>query len=187
MFSKADDGVDRKGSEICDDATEIPELNSDVLNHPISEAEVRDVLGKLKPRKAYGLDDILAQMLKLGRSKMITFLVAYFNSTFEKDYYPWDWAKAIIVSIHKKGNANLPDNYRGVSLLGVISKCCTFIMTKSLYTLLEENNKIVEEQAGFRKNYSTVGPIFALRAIVKRHLEAKMSVVFVTIVKLLTQ
>ena len=127
-------------------------------------------------------------MLKTWRKqKRVTFSVTYFDNMFEKGDYPRKLAKAIIVSIHKKGNANLPDNYRGVSLLGVISKCCTFIMTKSLYTLLEENNKIVEEQAGFRKNYSTVGPIFALRAIVKRHLEAKMSVVFVTIVKLLTQ
>ena len=45
-----------------------------------------------------------------------------------------------------------------------------------------ENNKIVEEQARFRKNYSTVDHIFALNAIVQKHFEkhgAKMYVAFV--------
>ena len=46
----------------------------------------------------------------------------------------------------------------------------------------EDNNKIAEEQAGFRKNYSTVDHIFVLNAIVQKHLEkrgAKMYVAFV--------
>ena len=68
--------------------------------------------------------------------------------------------KAIIVPIHKKGNAELPDNYRGVSLLSIISKCYTAILNKRLYAWLEDNNKIAEEQAGFRNKYSTVDHIF---------------------------
>ena len=65
----------------------------------------------------------------------------------------------------------------------MISKCYTFILNKRLYAWLEENNKIVEEQAGFRKkNFSTVDHIFALNTIVQKHLEkrgAKMYVAFV--------
>ena len=49
------------------------------------------------------------------------FLVTYFNNLFHKGIYHRDWDKAIIVPNHKKGNANLPDNYRGVSLLSIIS------------------------------------------------------------------
>ena len=48
MFSQADNRVDRVVSEPGDDATEFPDLDSDVLNQPISEAEVREAIGKLK-------------------------------------------------------------------------------------------------------------------------------------------
>ena len=75
----------------------------------------------------------------------------------------------------------MPDNYRGVSLLSIISKCYTSILNKQLYAWLEDNNKIAAEQAGLRKNYSTVDHIFVLNAIVKKILEkraAKMYVAF---------
>ena len=51
-----------------------------------------------------------------------------------------------------------------------------------MYTWLEENKKIVEEQAEFCKSYYTVDHVFALNAIVQRHLEkheANMYVAFV--------
>ena len=151
MLSQADNGSDRRGSELSDDATEICDLDSDVLNQPASEAEVRDALVKLKTVKAYGLDKILAKMSKLGCRKIIMFLVTYSNILFDKGDYPREWAKAIIVPIHTTGNADLPDNYRGVSLFSVVTKCYTFILNKCLYTWLEENNNMSKSKQGFVK------------------------------------
>ena len=42
VFFRADDRVDSGASELGDDATEFPNLNSDGLNQPISEDEVRE-------------------------------------------------------------------------------------------------------------------------------------------------
>ena len=123
----------------------------------------------------------MEELLKLGGSKISVFLVTYFNNLFDKGICPRDWAKAIIVPIHKKENADLPDNYRGVSLLSIISKCYTSILNKRLYAWLEDNNKIAGEHAGFRKKYSTVDHIFLLNAILQKHLVkrgAKMYVAF---------
>ena len=121
------------GSDEIQEVNEILDLDSDVLNQPISEAEVRAAVSKLKTGKACDLDNILAEMLKIGGSKISVFLVTYFNNLFDKGVYPQDWAKTIIVPIHKKGNADLPDNYRGVSLLSIISNCYTSILNKQLY------------------------------------------------------
>ena len=96
-------------------------LDRDVLNQPVSEAEVRAAVSKLKKRKACGLDNTLAEMLKLRGSKITMFLVSYFNNLFHRGIYYRDLDKAIIVPNYKKGNADLPDNYRGVSLLSIIS------------------------------------------------------------------
>ena len=60
---------------------------------------------------------------------MILFITKLFNTIFDKGIYPSDWAKAIIVPIHKKGDIHLADNYRGVSLLSIVSKCYTSILT----------------------------------------------------------
>ena len=116
LFSQADGGSSRECcSELDDEVNEILGLDSEVLNQPVSDAEVRAAVSKLKTGKACGLDNILAEMLKLGGIKINMFLVTYFNNLFDKGIYPRAWAKAIIVPIHKKGNADLPDNYRGVS------------------------------------------------------------------------
>ena len=101
----------------------------------------------------------------MGRKDVILFMTKLFNTIFDKGIYPSDWAKAIIVPIHKKGDIHLADNYRGVSLLSIVSKCYTSILNTRLYNWLEENDKIVEMQAGFRRNYSTTDQIFNLYAI----------------------
>ena len=104
---------------------------------------------------------------------MILFMTKLFNTIFDKGIYPSDWAKAIIVSIHKKGDIHLVDNFRGVSLLSIVSKCYTSILNTRLYNWLEENDKIVEMQAGFRRYYSTTNQIFNLYAIARKCLNKK--------------
>ena len=106
-----------------------------------------------------------------------------FNTIFDKGIYPSEWAKAIIIPIHtKKGNIHSVDNYRGVSLLRIISKCCTSVLITRLYTWLEENQRIVETQAGFRRNYSTIDQIFNLYAIAQKCVNKKGQKLYVAFV-----
>jgi hypothetical protein len=107
-------------------------------------------------------------MLKLTDNTAVTFLKKLFNVMFESSIYPEEWTKAIIVPILKKGDPNLPTNYRGISLLSLISKCYTFILNKRLVHWIEANNKLTESQAGFRKGYSTTDHIFTLNAIIEK-------------------
>ena len=81
--------------------------------------------------------------------------------------------------------ADFQDHYRSESLLSVIGKCYTFILNKRLYAWLKQNNQIVEEQAGFRKSYSTVDCIFALNVIVQKHLDKRGAKVYVAFAGLL--
>ena len=79
-------------------------------------------------------------MLKAGGQEVILFMTKLLNTFVDKGMYPSEWAKAIIISIHtKKGNIHSVDNYRGVSLLSIISKCYTSVLNTRLYTWLEEN------------------------------------------------
>ena len=81
---------------------------------------------------------------------VLDFLVLVFNKLFETATFPVEWSKSIIVPIYKKGDANNPDNYRGIALTSVVSKVYTHILNRRLSTWAEREEKIVEEQAGFR-------------------------------------
>ena len=100
--------------------TEADNVNN-VLNSEISELEIRKVIKQLKTRKAAGPDCILGEMLRTAEPEIIKYLRVYFNKLFADGVYPEEWTKAIIVPLHKKGDINNPDNYRGISLLSVLS------------------------------------------------------------------
>ena len=138
------------------------------LDFAISHTEVATVISKLKRGKASGTDCILPEMLKHGGPSVIDFLTTLFNHIFNTGKFPEEWSKSIIVPIHKKGSKDNPNNYRGISLINVIAKCYTSVLNKRLYSWLELNNKICEQQAGFREKYSTTDHIFVLYSIIQK-------------------
>ena len=149
------------------------ESDCDDINSPIGEREVYEAVHKLKNGKASGIDEISAEMLKLSGNQSVKFMTTLFNSLFEKGQYPEEWTKAIIVPIFKKGNKTSPDNYRGISLSSLMSKCYTTILNRRLVKWIENNRKLTESQAGFRKGYSTFDHIFTLNAIVEKCFSKK--------------
>ena len=90
------------------------------------------------------------------------FLDKLCQSPVNNSLFPEQWSKALLVPIHKKGSISDPDNYRGISLLSILSKCYTYVLNKRLEVWAENQGKVVEEQGGFRKGRSTVDHIFVM-------------------------
>ena len=153
------------------------------LDAEISQEEIKLVIDKLKAGKAAGLDEIGPELIKLAEPGVRTYLCKLFNKIYDSGYFPIEWAKAIIVPLLKKGDVTKCDNYRGISLLSVVSKIFTAIINKRLYRWAEENSKISEEQAGFRKSYSTTDHIYTLYTMVNSCLfgsrRSKLYVAFI--------
>ena len=63
---------------------------------------------------------MVPEMIKDAGDGIVVFLTALFNEVFRSGEYPEVWSKAIIVPIHKKGDTNAADNYRGISLLSTL-------------------------------------------------------------------
>ena len=74
--------------------------------------------------------------------------------------YPDNCSEAVVQPLHKKGDPNILDNYRGISLLNICVKLYSYIINKKLTQWIEENSITSESQAGFRKRYSTVDHLF---------------------------
>ena len=125
------------------------EVKVEELDHEITDEEVNRALNKLKRNKAPGEDEIIAEVLQCSKESIFSYLCKTFNKIFELGYFPIQWGVATIVPIYKKGDRDVCDNYRGISLLSVTSKIFSSIINTRLYEWAETNNKINEEQAGF--------------------------------------
>lgn len=168
---------------VVDDTTTDIDSNrqDDILDKEISEREIVKAINKMKDGKAAGNDGILSEMLKNCKQVIVPFLFKYFNAMFCRGYFPRKWSEATIVPLHKKGDTNIPDNYRGISLLSILSKVFTHILNVRLMEWAEQNGMICEAQAGFRKGRSTTDHIFTLNAMIEKHLlrNTKLYVAFI--------
>lgn len=108
-----------------------------------------------------------------------------FSKVFSTGIFPEEWSKSIIIPLHKKGDRDNPDNYRGISLLSCVSKVFTGVLNSRLMKWAEMNSVITDAQAGFRRNHSTIDHIFALYACIERQFSrnAKLYVAFVDFYK----
>jgi hypothetical protein len=119
---------------------------------------------------------LTAEMLKAGGEELIGPLWQICANCFEREEVPSEWMKGIIVPILKSGNKMNPLNYRGITLLNVVSKIYASILTARLSSWAEANGILVEEQAGFRAKRSVGENIFVLTECIKSRLEKKEQV-----------
>ena len=146
-------------------AQQLPE----VTTSEISEAEIRGVISRLKNRKSPGKDSINAEMLKCTQDTAIKKLHKLFNKIMAEQKVPSDWRRSLIVKIPKKGNLTICDNYRGISLLSVPSKIFCRILIDRIKMGVDE--KLRQEQSGFRQGRGTLEQIFTLRNILEQCME----------------
>jgi hypothetical protein len=156
------------------DTPENDPTNIQLMDAHITYKEVQSAISRAKLNKASGFDHIPNEVLK--NKPTVHLLQKLFNVCFFEGVIPEPWCKSIIRPIPKNSTSDkrLPTNYRGISLLSNIYKLYTSVLNTRLVTYLEDNNKIVEEQNGFRKLRACVDHIFALTCILKnRKLEGK--------------
>ena len=117
-------------------------------------------------RKAAGICGIPPELLKHGGAVIIRELTKLFKAIVEERAVPAEWKKAIIVPIFKNKGSKLDcGNYRGISLISVPSKVFMRVLLNRIKPNIEE--RLREQQAGFRAGRSTIDQIFALRQVVE--------------------
>ena len=160
------------GEDIQQEIVAERELEEEIIDidEEISREEIIGGIDKLKKGKASGTDDFSAELIQTAKGKIIEFLYKLFNKMYNTGCFPLQWATAIVVPLHKKGDINNPDHYRGISLLSITSKIFTGILNRRLYEWAEDNDKINVEQAGFRKSHSTIDHIYTLHSMISNCL-----------------
>ena len=93
-------------------------------------------------------------------------LVDLFNIIFNSGYFPDQWSKGIIISLHKKNDPDDVNNYRGITLVSCLSKIFTGILNRRLSYFCENNEILSDVQFGFRPKRSTTDDSFVLLSLI---------------------
>ena len=97
-----------------------------------------------------------------------------FNIIFETGTLPDSWLEGRIIPIYKnKGDRSTPENYRPITVLSCLSKVFTSVLNNRLTKFLDSTSGLNENQAGFRKGYSTIDHIFSLNTLLELHRAKK--------------
>lgn len=144
------------------------ETNAEI-NGPILWSEIEKAVCSLKNNKAGGLDMIVNEHIKncYKLPNMRIILLKLFNIVFDSGYVPTSWSTGNIIPIYKqKGDQTDPSNYRPITLLSCLGKLFTRILNDRLQQYSDKYDKISQNQAGFRKRFSTTDHIFALHMLI---------------------
>ena len=137
----------------------------DELNVAISEEELLKSIKQLKTNKSSGPDRLINEFFIHGKNVLLPIVLCLFNKIFENGSFPEGWSEGYIIPLHKKGSRFEAENYRGISLLSSLGKLFTRLMNNRLTEWSEKYYVLIEAQAGFRVNMSTVDDVFLLHSL----------------------
>ena len=83
--------------------TEIP--TAELVPDP-SASEVELAIDKLKSHKSSGIDQIPAELIKVGGRTLCLEIHKLITSIWKREKLPEEWKESIIVPVHKKGDNN---------------------------------------------------------------------------------
>ena len=92
-------------------------------------------------------------------------ILRLFNVILKSGIVPDDWCMGYITLFFKSGDDKDPGNYRGITLLSCMGKLFTSVVNSRLNEFVRKYTIVGAEQAGFKKDHSTIDHIFTLKSL----------------------
>ena len=122
----------------------------------IDEGYVLNAISRLENEKASGPDKVSVTLVQYA-AKSISYPIALiYNSSLENGVFPEVWKVAKVTPISKSCVRTDINNYRPISAIFVFSRMLERISHDQLFEFLQRNNTLTDNQAAFRKLYSTM-------------------------------
>ncbi|BHF72569.1 hypothetical protein SprV_0401563600 [Sparganum proliferum] len=168
-------GVLNRPSTISDAAiARLPQVETNVdIDPPSSLQETIRAVLLHSSGKAPGSDAIPAEAYKHGGPQLMDHLTALIQEMWRQGEFPQDFKDVTIVHLYKrKGNRQLCDNHRGISLLNIAGKIFARILLNRLNNHMEQC-LLPESQCGFRRHRGTTDMIFTARQLQEKCQEMR--------------
>ena len=163
LFNPASNNtIHQNQSDVTRESTE-----SYYLNANITQQEIKVALRQLNNKKAEGIDEIPAEILK--NQNLLLVIETLFNQCFRPGKIQELWKSGIIAPVVKSSTTDKrnPANYRGITITPAIYKLYCNVLNNRLILWESGNSIICEAQNGFRKGRSTVDHIVSLTSIIE--------------------
>ena len=129
------------------------------------DKDITKITRSLNTNKAHGNDYISIRMLKICTLirdlAIIKPLSIIFRNCINHSKFPDLWKKSNICLILKKGDKQIINNYRPVSLLPICGKILERLLFNSLFEHLEKYKLLSAHQSGFQANDSCVDQLLS--------------------------
>ena len=135
--------------------------------------ELSKAIDSLAAGKAPGSDGIPPDLVKHCKTTLMLPLHEVLCQCWQEGAVPQDMRDAKIITLYKKkGERNDCNNYRGISLLGIVGKVFARVIVVCLQKLA--GRVYPESQCGFRAERSTVDMVFSLRQLQEKCRKQQM-------------
>ena len=145
----------------------LPHLVSNILTGELSSFQFNDqdilkMIRTLHVNKAYGCDDISIGMIKICDQSIVKPLSLIYQNCLNTDTFPDIWKTSNIVPVHKKGDKQIVNNCRPVSLLPVCGQILERLVFNSIFDFLDNNSLLSANQSGFRPSDSCESQLLSI-------------------------
>ena len=134
-------------------------LNKNILTSMhfdlINEEQLQCHFNSLKSKSSSGHDGLSMRLVKDISPALLQPLCIIINQSLLTGIFPERLKIAKIYPLFKKGDSQLLNNYRPISILPVISKIFEKVVFKQLSKYFTENKLLFKGEYGFRPEYST--------------------------------
>ena len=133
--------------------------------------EIMTLIKRFNVNKATGPCSIPPKILNMISESIAKPIVTIANLSFSTGVHPERLKVAKVIPIYKSGSKMLTSNFRPISLLSNLNKILEKLMFKRVYSFLEKENIIYNNQFGFRPKHSTNHALISITEQIKEALD----------------
>ena len=141
-------------SSINDSTNNIPTQLNSFFFSPITSSNVHQIILSFK-NKSSDISTYSIRTLKYISDIISPVLSLLINKSITDGYFPKSLKLARVIPLFKAGDIYDLNNFRGISILPIISKIFEKIVSSQVYHYFETNTLFTNSQFGFRKKLST--------------------------------
>ena len=149
--------------------------NETVTKINFDEQLISNLIVALNPNKVHGHEGLSIRMLQMGYDSVSKSLSIIIRHCLKDGYFLTSWKKANVVPVHKKGNKQILNNYRPVSLLPICSKLFEKIIFDTIFQHLTVNKLLNPNQSGFMLGDSCIHPLISFTHEIYSSFDANRS------------
>ena len=149
-------------------------VESSIYLYDTYDLEIIDIIKDFENGKA---SDIPTILMKQSAKIIAPTLARLYNKCIDSGIFPQIFKTGKITPIHKKGNKELLENYRPVSVLPIFGKIFEKIIYNRLYNFFTKENVLNDNQFGFRKGHSTIHALHSSVRKIESAMENRMHTV----------